>query len=134
MRLSCMKTPSCAERIPRAADAIRIWRSNGLAWSTIQVYLLWVCRFLENTRRNSLMAEESLRKDFVRRWAARRAHRRGIDPTIAKRSANSALAVLPGRRQRRRDTLQRDGDRDLAARNRLYEHFAAAPAYGARAD
>lgn len=86
-----MKMPPCAERIPRAAEVIRIWRSNGIAWSTIQVYLRWVCRFLENNRRSSLMAEESLRKDLVKRWAARRAHRRGTDPTATKRSANIAL-------------------------------------------
>lgn len=79
------------ECIPHIAEVIRVWRSNGIAWSTIQVYLRWVRRFIGYNRRHGLVTGDRLRRDIAEEWSARYARTRGTKPVGTRRSAHSAL-------------------------------------------
>lgn len=78
------------DRAP-AAQVIRVWRSNGIAWSTIRKYRHWIERFRRHCRRRDQVPEEQLRRETVRQWTARYVRTRGTGPLIAKQSAYSAL-------------------------------------------
>ena len=76
---------------PHTAKVIRVWRSNGIRWSTIGVYLRWVRRFRDDCCQRSVVPEEQLRRVIVERWAARYIRAKGMDAVGTQRSIHSAL-------------------------------------------
>lgn len=77
--------------LPHAAEAMRVWRANGIEWSTIAVYLRWARCFHADCRRQGTVVLDQLRQDVVRRWAARYVLKRRIRARETKRSIHTAL-------------------------------------------
>ena len=73
------------------AKVVRVWRSNGIAWSTIQIYRYWVRRFREDCRQRGQTPEAQLRREVVQRWVVRYVRTRKIALFDATHSARSAL-------------------------------------------
>jgi site-specific recombinase XerD len=69
----------------------RIWRENGLRWSTIAVYLQWVRRFQAHCARRGLAEETQLTRYGVVEFARAYARTRHIEPGEARRTAQIAL-------------------------------------------
>ena len=72
---------------------VRVWRSNGIAWSTIRGYLNWVRRFRADCRQRGQIPEAQLRWKIVQRWTLRYVRARGITPLNATRSAYKSLSA-----------------------------------------
>src|SRR5438094_9100346 len=71
----------------------RIWRENGLRWSTIAVYLHWVRRFQAHCARRGLLEETQLTRHAVTEFARVYARTQHIEPGEAQRTAQIALCA-----------------------------------------
>ena len=70
---------------------IGVWRSNGIKWSTIRLYLRWVHRFRDDCRRWGIMPEEQLTHDSINKWAVQYIRAKELDPAGITHTVHSAL-------------------------------------------
>jgi site-specific recombinase XerD len=76
---------------PPAARVIRVWRSSGIAWSTIRQYRRWVRLFRKGCQRRGEVPEEQLTEVIVDRWVTTYGHARWISPAHTAHNVHSAL-------------------------------------------
>lgn len=88
-----MSHPNVKGKDPPIAEVIRIWRSNGIAWSSIRVYLPRIRLFRKECLRSGKIPEEQLTHDVVERWAVQYSHSRSIDTVITKHRFSCALSA-----------------------------------------
>ncbi len=76
---------------PQIAKVIRTWRSNGIGWGSIRLYLRWVRRFRDDCRRRGVGPEEHLSEDSVHQWIVRYMRATELDPAGTLRIVHTAL-------------------------------------------
>jgi integrase/recombinase XerD len=74
-----------------ATQVIRVWRANGITWSTIRVYRRVVRQFYDDCGQRGALAKEQLTRECAERWAVRHARRCQSDADNVKATARSAL-------------------------------------------
>ena len=74
-----------------ATEVIRVWRANGITWSTIRVYRRVVRSFYEDCHRRGTPVKEHLTRAYAEQWAVQHARRSRSNAANAKSTVRSAL-------------------------------------------